>query len=155
MAFNVRVYGVLIDSERGLLLSREQIKGKEYIKFPGGGLEIGEGTRDGLKREFKEELNLDVQIGEHFYTTDFFQESAFKPGDQIISIYYFVHALEDLKDSYRHVNPQATLIDGAPHAVWEEFTFTPLDEFSADTVNLPIDKVVAQMIIDLLSEIED
>ena len=90
--FNVRVYGILIDDQQRLLVSDEFIRGNYITKLPGGGLEIGEGTRDGLAREFMEEANLEVRVGEHFYTTDFFQISAFNNKDQIISIYYFVHS---------------------------------------------------------------
>lgn len=69
--FNVRVYGILLDNEKRLLVSDEFIRGAYITKLPGGGLEFGEGTRDCLKREFKEETGLDVTIGEHIYTTDF------------------------------------------------------------------------------------
>ena len=92
--FNVRVYGILINDQRQVLVSDEFIRGEYYTKFPGGGLEFGEGTRDCLKREFKEEMDLEVEVGEHIYTTDYFQLSAFNPSHQIISIYYFANALE-------------------------------------------------------------
>ncbi len=75
------------------LVSDEFIRGNYYTKFPGGGMELGEGTRDCLKREFKEEMDLEVAVEEHIYTTDYFQMSAFNPEHQIISIYYFVKAL--------------------------------------------------------------
>ncbi len=91
--FNLRVYGILVGANKEVLVSDEFIRGQYYTKFPGGGLEFGEGTRDCLKREFKEEMNLEVEVGEHLYTTDFFQLSAFNPGHQIISIYYWVREL--------------------------------------------------------------
>ncbi len=69
--FNIRVYGILTNVKKQVLISDEFIRGNYYSKFPGGGLESGEGTRDCLKREFKEEMNLNVEIGEHIYTTDF------------------------------------------------------------------------------------
>ena len=56
--FNVRVYGVLLDEEKRLLVSDEFIRGQYITKLPGGGLEIGEGTRDCLQREFKEEKDI-------------------------------------------------------------------------------------------------
>ena len=99
--FNIRVYGILLGENKRVLVSDEFIRGNYYTKFPGGGLEFGEGTRDCLKREFKEEMNLDVTIGDHLYTTDFFQMSAFNPDHQIISIYYFAHASESIKFSLR------------------------------------------------------
>src|SRR5687768_1363505 len=94
--FNVRVYGILVNEQKQVLVSDELIRGKEYTKFPGGGLEFGEGTRDCLKREFLEEMNLQVDVGQHLYTTDFFQQSAFNPAHQILSIYYWVTALEEI-----------------------------------------------------------
>src|SRR5206468_6399504 len=94
--FNIRVYGVLINDQNQVLVSDEMIRGKNYTKFPGGGLEFGEGTRDCLQREFLEEMNLKVEVQEHLYTTDFFQISAFNPDHQIISIYYKVQALEPI-----------------------------------------------------------
>src|SRR5678809_100244 len=96
-SFNLRVYGILINEQKQVLVSDEYIRGSYYTKFPGGGLELGEGTKDCLKREFKEEMDLEVEIGAHLYTTDFYQVSAFNPEHQIISIYYLVKALEDIK----------------------------------------------------------
>src|SRR5215467_6889411 len=95
--FNIRVYGILINNEKQVLVVDEFIRGGYYTKFPGGGLELGEGTRDCLVREFKEEMDLEVEVGEHLYTTDFYQVSAFNPAHQIISIYYLVKALEPIK----------------------------------------------------------
>ena len=60
--FNVRVYGILIDDHQRLLVSDEFIRGNYITKLPGGGLEIGEGTREGLAREFMEEANLKVTV---------------------------------------------------------------------------------------------
>src|SRR5258705_11701335 len=94
--FNVRVYGILVNDRREILVSDEYIRGNYYTKFPGGGLEFGEGNRDCLKREFKEEMDLEVKVTDHIYTTDFFQMSAFNPEHQIISIYYFAEALEPI-----------------------------------------------------------
>ena len=93
--FNVRVYGILIDPEASgkLLICDELIHGKYITKFPGGGLEFGEGTIDAIKREMMEETNTEVEVTGHFYTTDFFQVSAFNPHAQVISIYYLLKAL--------------------------------------------------------------
>lgn len=92
--FNVRVYGALI--YRGhLLLSDEVHGGRAFTKLPGGGLEFGEGLKDALKREFFEELRVNVRVTDHLYTTDFFQRSAFNPDHQVISVYYRVAPLPE------------------------------------------------------------
>jgi 8-oxo-dGTP diphosphatase len=87
--FNIRVYILLLDeSKTSVLVSDEIIGGKYFTKFPGGGLEYGEGILDCLHREAMEELGQEVEVARHFYTTEFFQLSQFNPGDQIVSIYY-------------------------------------------------------------------
>src|ERR1700760_837137 len=99
---NLRVYGILLGENKKVLVSDEYIRGEYYTKFPGGGLEFGEGTRECLKREFKEEMDLEVRVTDHIYTTDFFQMSAFNPEQQIIAVYYFAEALEEIKAPIRN-----------------------------------------------------
>jgi 8-oxo-dGTP diphosphatase len=147
--FTIRVYGILINDNKQVLVSDEFIRGNYYTKFPGGGLEFGEGTRDCLKREFKEEMDLKVEIGEHLYTTDFFQLSAFRPDQQIMSIYYMAKALEEIKAPLRD---KVFDFDERQLAVYnntgetETFRFIDWDAFSAESVTLPIDKVAAQLV---------
>jgi ADP-ribose pyrophosphatase YjhB (NUDIX family) len=147
--FNVRVYGILINDKKQLLLSDEFIRGNYYTKFPGGGLEMGEGTRDCLKREFLEEMNLHVEVGKHIYTTDFYQLSAFNADDQIISIYYAAKPLEPISFSLTNKKFYFTedqLNIYKEKSAIETFRFVDLNTFSEKDVTLPIDKVVAAMI---------
>ena len=147
--FNLRVYGILLNEEQQVLVSDELIRGNYITKFPGGGLELGEGTRDCLKREFLEEMNLRVEIGEHIYTTDFYQVSAFNPEHQIISIYYYAKALEPITVSLRN---KPFDFDAVQMKVYEEkretetFRFISREDFSPESVTLPIDKIVAGLI---------
>src|SRR3978361_2267712 len=94
--FNVRVYGLLINDNNEILISDEREYGMRFTKFPGGGLEYGEGLIEGLKREFIEECNAEIEVISHFYTTDFFVKSAFNDS-QVISIYYKVRNLNALE----------------------------------------------------------
>ena len=144
----VRVYGVLIDPGYGLLVSDEYIRGDYFTKLPGGGLEFGEGTRDCLVREFKEETGLDVTVGDHIYTTDFYQPSAFRAGDQILSIYYRVNpiSLEPLKTRSKAFDfkPEevADKNGQAEHTRW-----IALDDLSEAAMSLPIDKIVVATLL--------
>ena len=132
-----------------VLVSDELIRGGYYTKFPGGGLEFGEGTRECLKREFKEEMDLAVEVGDHLYTTDFFQMSAFNPDHQIISIYYWVTALEPIKAPLRQKPfdfDEREMRMYAERRETETFRFISRSEFSEESVTLPIDKVVAGIV---------
>lgn len=145
----LRVYGILVNEKKEVLVSDEYIRGNYYTKFPGGGLEFGEGTRDCLKREFVEEMNLKVEVGDHLYTTDFFQESAFRAGQQIVSIYYWVKPLESIQVPLRDQPFQfdaEQLAVYAQNAECETFRFIPWELFSEKTVSLPIDKIVTRLI---------
>jgi ADP-ribose pyrophosphatase YjhB (NUDIX family) len=152
--FNIRVYGILINKSNRILVSDEYIRGNYYTKFPGGGLEIGEGTRDCLKREFKEEMNLEVEVGNHIYTTDYYQKSAFNPDHQIISIYYYATALEEIKvplrDKEFDFDEDQLKIYEKKNEI-ETFRFIDWNSFSSDSVTLPIDKIVADLVKDLRS----
>lgn len=147
--FNIRVYGILINDLKEVLVSDEYIRGNYYTKFPGGGLEFGEGTRDCLRREFLEEMNLKVDVGEHLYTTDYFQMSAFRPDHQIISIYYMVKPLEEIAV---RLSTSAFDFDENQMAVYnlhnetESFRFIHWNELSEESVTLPIDKIVVKMV---------
>jgi len=147
--FNIRVYGILINEHKQVLLSDEYIRGMYITKFPGGGLEFGEGTRDCLRREFMEEMSLKVDVTDHIYTTDFYQKSAFNPNHQIISIYYFVNALEPitapLRTSQFDFDEQQLKIY-AETGETETFRFVNWEDFSDGSVTLPIEKIVAGII---------
>jgi 8-oxo-dGTP diphosphatase len=147
--FNLRVYGILLGNDKQVLVRDELIRGGYYTKFPGGGLEFGEGTRDCLRREFKEEMDLDVEVTDHLYTTDFFQMSAFNPEHQIISIYYFVRALAPITV---HLRTKPFDFDEREMKIYAErketetFRFIDWTDFSEESVTLPIDKVVAGIV---------
>ena len=131
--FNIRVYGILIGENKQVLVSDELIRGGYYTKFP----------------EFKEEMDLDVRVGDHIYTTDYFQMSAFNPQHQIISIYYFAHALEPIKAPLR-LKPfdfdEQQLAMYKEKGETETFRFIDWNDFSEESVSLPIDKIVARML---------
>ena len=146
----VRIYGILLNAENQILVSDEYIRGDYYTKFPGGGLEEGEGTRDCLKREFKEEMELDVEVGDHIYTTDYYQKSAFNPNDQIISIYYFVSPAEPIRFQLTHSKfdfTESQLKVYKEKSEIETFRFIDLKDFSEEEVTLPIDKIVAGIVL--------
>lgn len=149
LTLTVRVYGILMNEKKQVLVSDEYIRGEYYTKFPGGGLEIGEGTRDCLKREFMEEMNLQVSIGEHLYTTDYFQISAFNNAHQILSIYYEAMAMEPIRVPLKikefDFDEQQLQVYEKTRQI-ESFRLVDWEHFSSKQVTLPIDKIVADLV---------
>ena len=143
--FNVRVYGLLINDQQEILLSDEQEYGMRFIKFPGGGLEYGEGLMDGLKREFVEECNTEVDILSHFYTTDFYVKSAFNDS-QIISVYYLVKNRTPLDIAFK-TKPFDFDAEGD---VLQSFRWKKLADLKPEDVTFPIDQHVVKLLINNL-----
>jgi 8-oxo-dGTP diphosphatase len=60
----VGVGGVVIDRDRALLIRRGSAPLKGEWSIPGGTLELGETSREGVRRELGEETGLSVRVGE-------------------------------------------------------------------------------------------
>jgi 8-oxo-dGTP diphosphatase len=131
--FNVRVYA-LLEHEGKVLVLHEPFQGQLICKFPGGGLEFGEGTKDCIKRELKEELNLKVDVEAHYYTQDFFKVNAFDPTEQVILIYYKATTTEKALKKLEVMD--ADIVE----LLW----LYPKD-LDADKFTLDADKVVVEM----------
>ena len=135
--FNIRVYGICINENKEILLSDESFKGHEFTKFPGGGLEWGEGTRECLIREFQEEFQLEIEVGELFYLTDFFQASAFSEIDQVISVYYRI-TLPSNSETYFQVGDKG-----------ERLHWKKINELTENVFTFPLDMYVCNLLLSI------
>jgi ADP-ribose pyrophosphatase YjhB (NUDIX family) len=138
--FVIRVYGLIVNENDEVLLSDEYQLGMIMTKFPGGGLEFGEGTVDGLKREFREECNgQELMNINHFYTTDFFQKALFFNNKQLLSIYYKAELVKPIRfnisekpfdfQEYKNGN--------------QSFRWIKIKNLNEDEITFPFDKFVA------------
>lgn len=132
-SFNIRIYGLLIEQNR-LLITKEPFVDELIYKFPGGGLEFGEGLHDCLIREFKEELNLDIEVVQHIFTQENFIQSAINPDDQVLMIYYQVKAknFEDFKVKTSDIK----------ELIWKD-----LDELKAEDLTMPTEQKAVQELL--------
>lgn len=142
--FNLRVYGIVISPDQKIVVSDEVYPPHSFTKFPGGGMEWGEGPIDCLKREFREELDIDIEVGELIYFTDFFQQSAFRKNDQIVSIYYEVKWNRDFE----------LIFANSDSCFGKEGNILRLVSIKKITINdltFPIDKHVLGLLLDIKS----
>lgn len=140
--FNIRVYFLLIENQQ-VLVADEIIKGKPCIKFPGGGLEFGEGTIECCIREAMEEMNQPIAVIDHFYTTDFFQQSVFRPTDQVVSIYYIakLRGEQRFQAATKRFDFKQEIHDE------ESFRWVNINDLDIEDFTFPIDQVVADKLI--------
>jgi len=141
--FVVRVYGLIQNTRDEILVTDEFQIDRRMTKFPGGGLEYGEGTVDCLRREIREECNgQEITNIRHFYTTDFFQQAFFYNEKQLISIYYLAELQGDpvFKISETAFDFKEE-VNGSQSFRWIKRKLLNPDEFS-----FPIDKFVARKI---------
>ncbi|GAO29542.1 NUDIX hydrolase [Geofilum rubicundum] len=139
--FNIRVYGICIRKGH-VLLSDELFNGIKMTKFPGGGLDYGEGTIDCLRREFEEEKIGVITAIEHFYTTDFFQPALFFEATQLLSIYYRV----EVQTSREFPMSDEVLATNLPEP--QKLRWASIAQLQPEVLTFPIDRVVVQLLKD-------
>ena len=126
--FIIRVYGIYIDPDKGILVSDELVNGQYITKFPGGGLEFGQ----------------EFEVGEHFYTTDFFVPSAFDSNSQVISVYYFIKPVAAFLQT---ISTKKFDFSEHKHGA-QSFRFVRITAILAEEFNLIIDKNVGKLIFE-------
>jgi len=145
--FTIRVYALIINEFNQVLVTDEFQLNMKMTKFPGGGLEFGEGTIDCLKRELREECNQEINDIKHFYTTDFYQKALYWENHQLLSIYYLAKLKEPVQF---HISSNAfdfpELINGN-----QSFRWVSADQIIPNDFTFPIDKHVALLLKDYLT----
>lgn len=141
-SFNIRVYGVLVENGK-VLISDEVYDGRRMTKFPGGGLELGEGIGPCLVREWMEELQTEIEVGEILYINPFLLYGTFFPDKEILAIYFNV----------KRLSPIGLPISGKPYDFpddahdAESFRWVPLQELKPEEFTYITDQEAAKCII--------
>ncbi len=137
--FLLRVYGLVINENEEILISDEFELNMKMTKFPGGGVEFGEGITDALIREFREECQgQEIENIRHFYTTDFHQPALFFDDTQLISVYYLV----DLKQPLKFKVSDKAFDFEIGGAQTQSFHWVKIKTLKEADITFPIDKFV-------------
>lgn len=140
--FNIRVYGLVINEQKEVLLTDEFLLDRQMTKFPGGGMHFGEGPVDCIKREALEEFGQPVEVLEHFYTTHFFQRALFFEDQQLISIYYRISFTEPIRFRISRTPfdfPQ--MVNGS-----QSFRWAAVSQMKDEDLSFPVDRYVLQLL---------
>ena len=138
--FVIRVYGIILNQNNEVLISDEFQLNTRMTKFPGGGLEFGEGTIDALKREIREECNgQEINGIKHFYTCDFFQKALFYENKQLLSIYFLATLSNPVKFKISDTAFDFPEFNNGN----QSFRWVKIKNINEDEFTFPIDKFVA------------
>ena len=140
--FIIRVYGLAINEKDEVLLTDEYQMNTKMTKFPGGGLKFGEGPVDCMKREAVEEFGQEIEIIDHFYTTDYFQEALFHKNHQLISIYYLIRFKKVISCKISEVAFDFPEMKNG----MQSFRWKAISELTEEDVSFPIDKKVVRLL---------
>jgi 8-oxo-dGTP diphosphatase len=140
--FVIRVYALVINDRNQVLLSDEYVRDAYLIKFPGGGLEWGEGPADCLKREALEEFGQSIEVIDHFYTNDFFEKSMFYEESQLFSIYYLAQFNEPIKFK---ISTKPFDFNETVHGS-QSFRWIGIHDLELEELTFPVDRKVAQLL---------
>ncbi len=102
----------IVKKENKLLVNKgyDKVTNKEFYRCIGGGIEFLENSKDALKREFKEELNIDIEVGEFLGIAENIFTFNGKNAHELILFYNVFIKDEDYKEKY--------IIDGEVNAMW-------------------------------------
>ena len=134
--FNLRVYALIINEFDEILLSDECRFGTFFTKFPGGGVEAGEGIKDALFRELQEELGLVQTAADFFYVNEFHQLSAFDQSN-LVAFYYLIK----LKRNVLLFDEKYQIPFSEEQ---EKQRWVSLQELETTTLTFPIDQMVLE-----------
>lgn len=148
--FNIRVYGILINDKKEVLISDERTENVSFTKFPGGGLEYGEGLIEALKREYIEETGMNIEVIKHIYTTDFYEKSSFNES-QIISIYYLIKSLTTV---YPKINTKSfDFTEKSIEGKSQSFRLIPITQLKLEELTFKTDQVAWEEFLKLQMEL--
>ena len=140
--FNIRVYGIILNIRKQVLLSDEFVLDTYMTKFPGGGLHFGEGPEDCIKREALEEFGQEIEIISHLYTTGFFQKAIFFSDHQLISIYYKCRFIK--KPAFM-ISKKAFNFEGKKEGS-QSFRWASIEKLKVEDLTFPVDRFLLNLL---------
>lgn len=143
--YNIRVYALIINERKEILLSDEYQLDMKMVKFPGGGMEHGEGTIACLQREAMEEFGQSLVNIRHYYTTDYYQPALFFKDTQLVSIYY----LADFSGEIRFRLSRRPFDIPEMKNGQQSFRWVPLSGVVEEDLTFPIDRKVIRLLKDI------
>lgn len=104
----------IIRKDNKILVSEgyDKVKNQYFYRSLGGGIEFQENSKDALKREFKEELNIDIEVGNFLGIAENIFVFNGKKAHEIVLFYEANIKAEDYKEKYEIIDEDDS------YAIW-------------------------------------
>ena len=96
----------IVKKENKILVSKgyDKVKDEVFYRSIGGGIEFLENSKDALKREFKEELDIDVNVGEFLGISENIFTYNGKNAHELVLLYNVSIKESDYKEQYHIID---------------------------------------------------
>ena len=125
MRFNYRVAGIVLHDHQVLL---NRFKGRDYWFLPGGRVEMGETSKEGLLREMQEELQEEVHVGRLLWIVESFFGGVEERSYHELGLYYLMNFAPE-SPVYQAKEPLLSL-DGHARMTFQWFPLTELEKIT-------------------------
>lgn len=123
--FNYRVAGVALYNQQVLL---NRLEGLDYWFLPGGRVEMGETSSEGLRREMQEELQEDVHVGRLLWVVENFFGGIEGKNYHELGLYYAMDFA--VESPVYQVKEPLLYLDGQTHVTFRWFSLAELGKIT-------------------------
>lgn len=104
----------IVRKDNKILVSEgyDKVKDEYFYRSLGGGIEFQENSKDALKREFKEELDIDIIVGKFLGVSENIFVFDGKKAHEIVLLYEAEIKEEDYKEKYKIIDEDES------YAIW-------------------------------------
>ena len=120
---NIRVAGVLIHNNK--VLTHKDVN-KDHYALPGGRIQIGENSKEALRREIQEELGKEIEIKQYIATIENFFEMDNKKYHEI----YFLYNIEFINENDKKINYTIHNVEGKDYLQYEWIDIEKINEYN-------------------------
>ena len=92
----IRVKALIINSKGNIILAFNN----NTYQFPGGHVDNDESIDECMKREIKEEVGIDVEVGDPFLSIETYDNDYFGTGKKVLNTIYYYRVLTDLEPDF-------------------------------------------------------
>ena len=92
----IRVKALILNSKGNILLAFNN----NTYQFPGGHTSDGEEIDDCIVREIKEEVGIDVEVGDPFLSIETYDNDYFGTGKKVLNTIYYYRVFTDLEPDF-------------------------------------------------------